>query len=75
MRSKITGTAVGFATHFANPFEETENADAFTPHEAEKLAGSEIRGSGTEKSFHAPLQVRAFPWAEAIAFRREPIVA
>lgn len=63
------------AMHFGDPGEETANAGAFLPHVAEKFAGGEIRGAGAEKSFHAPLQVRAFPRAKAIAFGGNPVVA
>ena len=69
------GAAIGFAAHFFNPGEETAEAGAFLPHIAEKSAGGEVRGGGAEKSFHAPLEVRAFQRAEAIAFGDEPVVA
>jgi hypothetical protein len=67
--------AVGFAAAVLDPGEKAADAGALRPHQVEEFARGEMRGGGAEKSFHAPLDVRAFPGAEPVALGDEPIVA
>jgi len=58
-----------------DPREEAFQAGAFAPDQAKEFAGVEAGGFRAEKCFHAPLDVRGFPGAEAIALGDDPVVA
>jgi hypothetical protein len=58
-----------------DPIEESLHAGAFAPEEGEEFASVERGGFVAEESFEAPLDVRGFPRAQAVATGDDPVVA
>jgi hypothetical protein len=73
-RSEMSG-AVLFAAAFGDPAKKAAHAGPLCPHQTKKLAGVEISGGGTEKCFHAPAKIRAFPRLKTVAFGSDPVIA
>jgi hypothetical protein len=57
------------------PIHEFAETAALTPKERDETRGAGGFGFRTEKSLHAPAEIRAAPRAEAMASRQLPVVA
>jgi len=58
-----------------DPAEKVFHARAFAPHQPEEFGRIETGGIVAEERLQAPLNVRRFPRAQAVAFSDDPVVA
>ena len=58
-----------------DPREEMSESCAFAPEKAKELTRAQRVHIPAEKRLEAPAEVRTGPWAQAVALRRDPVVA
>src|ERR1700733_1903593 len=63
------------AAALIHPIEKVADAGALAPHQFKIFAAIKIRRVCTVKRFHAPVDVRAVPGMQPVAFRRDPVIA
>jgi len=63
------------ALHLPGPLQESAEAPALAPQQAEELLPGELVGVDAEESLHPPAQVRAPPGPQPVAAAGAPIVA